>query len=437
MPDPTSVSVLAFQVGFGDCFLLRFNYAGNKRRHVLIDFGSFPKASWLKGTGMRLIAETIRDECGGKLDAVVATHRHRDHIAGFTTDEDDPGSVIASCNPDLVVQPWTEDPDARTNAKKPTAAFMSAMHDLGARGRVKAFQRGLSFVDSLDAMRGLLPVLEQQEKALREMGNHDMADELAFYGQNDLSNLSAIRNLMQMGASGEARYVYYGAESGLEAVLPGVKVTVLGPPTLEQSDTIRRYATSAPDEYWLTQTRTAMRLKDETPLFPGTSALSFEEAPAYARWLISRLRDLRSRQLLEIVRSMDTVLNNTSVILLFEVGNKKLLFPGDAQLENWTYALSQPGVIDDLKDIDFYKVGHHGSLNATPKTMLWGELDHRDDGLRTVVSTLKGVHGGKHGNPTEVPRRTLVNALKNHSDFLSTEQLDKEPGTYWEIELDV
>ncbi len=105
MPEPTSVSVLAFQVGFGDCFLLRFNYAGNKRRHVLIDFGSFPKASWLKGTGMRQIAEAIRDECGGKLDAVVATHRHRDHIAGFTTDEDDPGSVIASCSPDVVVQP--------------------------------------------------------------------------------------------------------------------------------------------------------------------------------------------------------------------------------------------------------------------------------------------------------------------------------------------
>jgi hypothetical protein len=32
-------------------------------------------------------------------------------------------------------------------------------------------------------------------------------------------------------------------------------------------------------------------------------------------------------------------MNNTSVILFFEVGSKKLLFPGDAQIENWSYAL--------------------------------------------------------------------------------------------------
>jgi beta-lactamase superfamily II metal-dependent hydrolase len=41
------------------------------------------------------------------------------------------------------------------------------------------------------------------------------------------------------------------------------------------------------------------------------------------------------------VTMLDKVMNNTSVILVFEVGNKKLLFPGDAQLENWLFALEQ------------------------------------------------------------------------------------------------
>ena len=76
MAGPSRVSILAFQVGFGDCFLLRFHYAGNQKRHLLVDFGSFPKASWLKGDGMRKVAEALQGECGGKLQGVVATHRH-------------------------------------------------------------------------------------------------------------------------------------------------------------------------------------------------------------------------------------------------------------------------------------------------------------------------------------------------------------------------
>ncbi len=434
---PKKVSVLSFQVGFGDCYLLRFHYAGNKKRHVLIDFGSFPKAPWLKVTGMRAVAEAIKAECGGKLDAVVATHRHADHITGFTTKEDDPGSVIASCKPDVVVQPWTEDPDAQRTAKKPTASFMGSAAGLHGVAAEKAFDRGIAFVDSLDSMRTLLPVIEQQAARLRDEKQGFTADRLSFYGQNGLGNRSAVENLMEMGKKGEARYVYYGAESGLEAVLPGVKVKVLGPPTLEQSDAIKAYARKAPDEYWMTQTRTAMWLKDETSLFPKVGSTKFESAPAHARWLISRLRTLKTRQLLEIVRSLDKVLNNTSVILLFEVGGKKLLFPGDAQLENWSYALQQPGVPKLLSDVDFYKVGHHGSLNATPKTLVWDNFTHRNHGLGTMVSTMKGVHGGEGGRPTEVPRETLVTALKTESTFVTTEDLEKKPGEFVESTINI
>ena len=165
--------------------------------------------------------------------------------------------------------------------------------------------------------------------------------------------------------------------------------------------------------------------------------MSHEAAPAYARWLISRLRSLPGRQLLEIVRSMDGVLNNTSVVLLFEVGAKKLLFPGDAQLENWTFALQQAGVSARLRDVDFYKVGHHGSLNATPKTALWENFSRRGNGLQTMVSTLKGVHGGKHGKPTEVPRTTLVTALQTESAFVTTEDVAQVAGAFATTEIDL
>jgi hypothetical protein len=437
MAGPSRVSILAFQVGFGDCFLLRFHYAGNEKRHLLVDFGSFPKASWLKGDGMRKVAEAIRSQCGGKLQGVVATHRHADHISGFSRDGDDPGSVIADCEPDVVVQPWTEDPDARKDAKKPTAAFLSSFVGDDTR-RERAFNRGLDFVESLDALRVLMPVIDDEVKKLRGLGNMGLAGQLEFFGQNGLGNRSAVENLIEMGEQGEARYVFHGADSGLPAVLPGVKVTVLGPPTLEQTSTIRKYATTAPDEYWLTLTRAALQLREgSTPLFPGEEGRPYDEAPSYARWLISRLRSLRGRQLMEIVRSLDRVLNNTSVILLFEVGGRKLLFPGDAQLENWTYALEQAGVSDALKDVDFYKVGHHGSLNATPRTSVWENFSRRNHGLQAAVSTLPDVHGGDEGRPTEVPRETLMTALRSEATLFTTEDLEQKPGAFETIAIDV
>lgn len=36
---PTALTIFAYQVGFGDCFLLRFTYP-DRPRHVLIDFGT-------------------------------------------------------------------------------------------------------------------------------------------------------------------------------------------------------------------------------------------------------------------------------------------------------------------------------------------------------------------------------------------------------------
>jgi hypothetical protein len=436
MARPTRVSILAFQVGFGDALLLRFHYP-DRNRHLLIDFGSFPKASWLKDGGMRRVAEAIKSECGGKLQGVVATHRHADHISGFTRDDDDPGEVIASCKPDVVVQPWTEDPDARRDARKPTASFMSAF--AGDDGeREQAFARGLSFVESLDALRALMPVIEDEVQRLRGFGSVEMADQLSFFGQNGLSNRSAVENLMEMGRQGDARYVFHGAPSGLEAVLPEVKVTVLGPPTLAQTSTIKRYATSAPDQYWLTLTRAALQIKKGgCQTFLAERPVSHEEAPSYARWLIARLRSLRGKQLLEIVRSLDGVLNNTSVILLFEVGSRKLLFPGDAQLENWAFALDQAGVPELLRDVDFYKVGHHGSLNATPKTAVWENFSRRGHGLKSVVSTLPDVHGGKGGKPTEVPRIPLINALKAEANLVTTETVAQRAGEFAEVEIDV
>ena len=117
---PKSVTIRTYQVGFGDCFLVSFSYGPKSEKHILVDFGStgFPKR--VPKSRMMDIAHDIKERTNGKLHAVVATHRHRDHISGFATAKGKgTGDVIRSLKPALVVQPWTEDPKLGPKATGP------------------------------------------------------------------------------------------------------------------------------------------------------------------------------------------------------------------------------------------------------------------------------------------------------------------------------
>lgn len=145
--------------------------------------------------------------------------------------------------------------------------------------------------------------------------------------------------------------------------------------------------------------------------------------------------------MLGLVRILDKAMNNTSLILLFEVGGKKLLFPGDAQIENWEYALKRDKKADLplLKGVNLYKVGHHGSRNATPKT-LWDNFENkskeegRTQRLKTLVSTMRGKHGHEESH-TEVPRETLVEALSELSEYHTTEEAADRGDLYMDLEI--
>lgn len=426
---PVEAVIFAYQVGFGDCFLLRFLYADKSKKHILIDFGTTGLPQSVADSQMTIIANDIASKCEGNLDAIVATHRHADHISGFATKPNGKGSgdIIRALKPKVVLQPWTEDLTLAKDATAPKAVAHPALrsHSLGMQLMHTTAERVLSQLNL--SPRIFSPALTES---------------IRFIGEDNLANKSAVNNLATMG-SRKPVYTYHGGPSGLSRILPGVKTHVLGPPTLKQTDTIRKQKSRDPDEFWQLQLRKlsgdAQRLESGDSLFPGHPSAPGGKLPMSARWLASRLREARGQQVLEIVRILDKQMNNTSLILLFEAGNKKLLFPGDAQLENWQYALSVDKNLELLQDVDVYKVGHHGSLNATPKSM-WAAFRKRGGAtkkgrLKTIMSTMPGKHG-KDSSKTEVPRKTLLSALKSESELHSTHTLDPSR-LYDEVHIDL
>ena len=410
--DPIDLTIRAYNVGFGDCNLLTFRYQ-NFERNVLIDFGSTRRPANSSQNNTRIIANQIKNDCGGKLDAIVATHRHKDHISGFSTNNSGTGAgdIIKKLEPDIIVQPWTEHPDAPIDAN--VAPSLQSFH---------AHQKRLKDMETFaSSIRLQLLGLDSVPSEIRSR--------LRFLGENNISNRTAVLNLQQMATDAKSRnqssrhggyFVYTGAHSGLGHLLPNVDVHVLGPPTLKQSAEIKHQVHDHPDEYWHLQAETATSGNDDESLFPGYEEPSVRP---YARWFKRRLQQLRADELFRIVRILDDAMNNTSIILLFTVGDRGFLFPGDAQWENWAYALSKDKYVDMLRDVEVYKIGHHGSLNATPKS-LWKLFKNRGPANQTnrlvsLLSTKEGVHG-KPSSGSEVPRSKLVSEVKEHSKLLDT-----------------
>ena len=402
---PTKVTIRMFVVGFGDCFLLTFHYEPPlKDQSILIDFGTASGSADMKG-----IAEKIKEACGGKLYAVVATHRHKDHISGFSdkSGKDSPGAIIASCKPEIVIQPWTEDPKAGANA---TSAALFKKNQPAQATQV--------YFASLNAMQAYAQTVVDRASLWRGPGNQ--TTRLEKLASNNTKNPDAVQNLQKMGSK-QPKFLAYGDPSGLEnsKLLPGVKVTVLGPPTLKQAN-LKKYAKNS-DEYWIASKYWGLQQrgaeKGKFKLFPGAAAYR-GAIPTEMRWFVQHADAALKKNVLGIVRILDNYLNNTSLILLFEVAGKKLLFPGDAQLENWQWALSQKGIKELLHDVDVYKVGHHGSRNATPHK-LWDFFDKRKGKkLKTLMSTAAGVYDRSEDG--KVPSTNLVKELMSGSELKST-----------------
>jgi hypothetical protein len=365
-----------YQVGFGDCFLLTFE-TGDAPRHVLIDCGV------LKGTKdsserMGAVAQAIVDATGGRVDVLVATHEHWDHLSGFHQAR----AVFDTLTFGEVWLAWTEDPtddiakQLRTHRKRAANAVQAAARKLGAAGGEASEREARRIAALLDF-----------EDGLGAAGGATTAAAMEWVAAHRRETTPFLRPGDQL--SPEA--------SGVGG---GVRTYVLGPPRdvkqIKRSDPSKR----EPEVYELMGASAdrafyaAMQALEQAPDTDEQPFVRFYRVPeadaeahelfatyfaAAASWRRIDQDWLGVAARLALHLNSDT--NNTSLVLAFELGpgGDVLLFPGDAQVGNWLSWGDLRWTVDDgggapqrtvtagdlLARTVLYKVGHHGSHNAT------------------------------------------------------------------------
>lgn len=371
-----SVRVRMYNAGFGDCFLLTFP-AADRPRKVLIDCGKH----MLSKTGPKLsriveqVFEDIGEPDGPRVDVVVATHRHQDHVQGFAAE----GWRNVSVGE--VWMPWTEhptDPVARDICDRQSQ-------------RAAHLQLGIGAL-ALDA------------------GEREY---LLGYAGNSLKNATAMKLLHEGFQNVSLRRFLPEAEEEKNhfrpSVLPGVEVYALGPP---RNPEVMREMEPPKNESFLWAWEAQPGQQGDWPVpFDSRFRLSRPEYEARSlRSLAEDFPEVSERQIakvfdepaFELLAKLEAAVNSTSLVLLFHVGDAWMLFPGDAQWGTWNGILRHPVHSRLLENLTFYKVGHHGSHNATPISFVERYVN---GGLRVMLPY------GKVDKWPSIPRAGLLTAL--------------------------
>jgi beta-lactamase superfamily II metal-dependent hydrolase len=370
------VTVSMYNVGFGDAFVLRFP-APDRDRVVLIDCGSIKGGS--VGSTAVVVDQIIDDvtvDGRARIDVVVATHRHKDHVSGFASD------LWRNVEVGEVWLPWTENPDddEARDLLEEMASFAKAL-----AGERRA----------LDAALGA--------DGERELLDHVLENTL------DLSNDKALTTLhrgFRGGAQGaRRRFLDRSADVLACELLPGVTVHVLGPS--RDRDVLRDMNPPSGESFIRARAGGLAAGEAELALlpFPAAPALA-GEPPDQIKELLDHLT--RESALMGAV-ALEAAVNNTSLMLVFEIGQAVLLFPGDAQWGTWKLNLDDPRRVELLGRTTFYKVGHHGSHNATPVTFVDDVLTKHNDSSSGVWAAASVT---PHGRFDEIPKANLLTNLR-------------------------
>jgi hypothetical protein len=353
-----------YRQGLGDCFLITIPRRNGKPFYAVIDCGVI-LGTQNAGTIMTDVVEHIIQTTGGHIDLVAATHEHWDHISGFGQARE----IWTDKNRLTIGEVWLSWAE---NKKDPLARKLKAQH------------------------QALKMALQSAASRLRLSGDvsaaQDVSNLLDFFGAAGSTSdaLDTVKDLA------EVRYCK-PQDDPVQLDGTDVKVYVLGPPPDEKM--IKKYNPSKrePETYGMDSMNTyldaiqptmsdfdvatpfderfqiPLNMAQQMPFFQhhywGEDAESQELSQAWRRidgsWLDSSS---------SLALQLDSATNNTCLVLAFELGDGDvLLFAADAQVGNWLSWQDLKWKVDGedvtgpdlLRRAIFYKVGHHGSHNAT------------------------------------------------------------------------
>ena len=358
------IKVRMYRQGLGDCFLLTIPRGSGRPFYIVIDCGVILGTA-NAGQVMTEVVEHIIKTTGGHVDVVAATHEHWDHISGFGQAREiwtDKSRLTIG----QVWLSWAED-------EKNTLA-----HKL--RGERQALHIALQAAAARMHLAGDSTAAEDVSNLLGFMGAAGSTSDA----------LATVKSLA------DVKY-WTPADDPVQIPDSEVKVYALGPPPNEKL--IKKYNPSKrePETYGLDAMNNylnalqptlsdmdldtpfdegfqiPLHVAEQMPFFQqhywGEDPNSDEKDQGWRRidgsWLDSSS---------SLALQLDSATNNTCLVLAFELGNGDvLLFAADAQVGNWLSWQDLKWTVDGkdvtgpdlLRRTIFYKVGHHGSHNAT------------------------------------------------------------------------
>ena len=402
--DQPGFTIRHYCQGIGDCHLLRFDTAGGGDFWMLIDCGIHTA---IKG-GSQIIDDIVEDlyqRTKGKIDVLVLTHEHTDHISAFR----ESSNRFSRFSIGEVWMAWTESPSdpqaqqldrfkqqalsALSGASRQlhganaagTAAFRDGLDQLlafsfGAQGETVRAMRDAAAKLGKAGVRYLEPVLAPLDMpgvpavrvyVLAPSRNADYLDIIDRAGERypmasslqGLRTAESLTNAFRAAASGSG---FTDPTAPFDASQGTPLSELTRPGKTFAADPIGRFAYA---HYYGPSDHSDLLDTDKAAKTVDTSATD----QAWRRIDLDWLGGAGT-----LAMQLDNKINNTSLVLAFEIvaTGRVVLFAADAQIGNWlswqdaTWKMPDGTTVtgpDLLKRTVYYKVGHHGSENATAK----------------------------------------------------------------------
>ena len=438
-PKKGELRIRMYRVGFGDFFLMTVP-TDDGPQHILIDCGVTPGKTKKGDIGtIKAAVAHMAEETEKKLALIIVTHRHQDHIIGFSRAAEVFNDFKVGA---LWMSFWeTEyDPNEKKEKKKSLASeFQDELTALALSMQSRLAMAGKADPETDEILAMLQNATGVDHAEFAATGGSASAKKPGKGGGTNAASLVFLKS----GLGLEPQYYVKGDKPKLPKVLKdaGLTAQILGPPPTDAVDFMKlmdlkkgvgQHLGEADDGPATTFDPFGKSWYAVANDYPPSAFREFdrESKDSPGAVMEAAIQAAQPNLLFTAAKTLDNFLNNQSLVVFFTFEGKRLLFAGDAQGGNWEYWMyggtpeKAPSTdkIDKasasiLSHLDFYKVGHHGSTNATPVSA----VETMGGNFASMCSTQEDSFGSV-ANDSEVPRGPLLEALAKKSTLVRSDQ---------------